>query len=120
MIEGSVNQISIPVDNFEQAKEFYEKVFRWEVDIQKYPNYAIVNWENSMSLGFYKSKNIVTGGPMLVFSVNNIDDTCEKIKEAGGEIVQQKHAMSDGNYGIVFKNVFGNRFRASGKSLTSL
>jgi len=116
MIEGEINQISIPVTDFEVAKEFYENLFGWEVDIELYkPNYAIVKWENTLSLGFYPSKNIITGGPMLIFSVASIDKSIELIKNGNGKILQDKHPMSEGQFGVVFQDPFANRFRLIGK-----
>ena len=116
MQNGEINQISIGVTDFQAAKKFFELVFQWTVDIEKYPNYAIVDWDNPMSLGFYKTENIITGGPMLVFSVNDIDTTITKVQEAGGEILQNKHPMSDNEFGCVFKDIFGNRYRLKGPS----
>ena len=62
MINGTINQISIPVTDFIKAKEFFEAVFNWNVDIEKYPNYAIVKWNNSMSLVLISSPSTHTRG----------------------------------------------------------
>ena len=115
MINGSINQISIPVSDYMKAKEFFEATFGWDVDIETYPSYAIVKWENDMSLGFYKSENIEPKGPMIVFSVRDIDLTIKNLVNSGGTILQEKHSMSDGEFGVVFKDIFGNRFRLKGK-----
>lgn len=117
MTEGTINQISIPVSDLKQAQQFYSTIFDWKIDAETYyPNYAAVKWDNQMDLGFYPVDEIKGGGPMLIFSVSDIDLFIERLLEVGGEVLREKHRMSTGEFGVVFRDIFGNRFRAQGMS----
>lgn len=113
-MNGKIIQIAIPVLNFEKAKEFYENVFGWEVDVDSFPTYALVKWKEKLSLGFFKADIMPKPGINMIFEVENIDQTVEKIRNQDGEIIQDIHKMGD-KLGVLFKDCFGNRFRLISK-----
>jgi predicted enzyme related to lactoylglutathione lyase len=109
-VNGKIIQVAIPVLDFEKAKEFYESVFGWEVDLDTYPNYALVKWDSEISLGFFKADIIPKPGINLIFEVVDIETTVSAIRENDGEIIQDIHKMGK-KYGALFIDSFGNRFR---------
>ncbi|OLS26606.1 MAG: hypothetical protein HeimC2_14450 [Candidatus Heimdallarchaeota archaeon LC_2] len=113
-MNGKIIQIAIPVLDYVKAKEFYENVFGWEVDIETFPNYALVKWEDTISLGFFKADIIPQPGINMIFEVNDIEKTVEEIKSKEGEIIKDVHKMGD-KLGVLFKDCFGNRFRLISK-----
>jgi predicted enzyme related to lactoylglutathione lyase len=115
-VNGKIIQIAIPVLDFAKAKEFYEAVFGWEVDVDTFPNYALVKWENEISLGFFKADVMPKPGINMIFEVTNIEESVNKIIEKEGEIIQDVHKMGN-KLGALFKDCFGNRFRLMSKDI---
>lgn len=113
-MNGKIIQIAIPVLDFDIAKKFYEKVFNWEVDVDSFPNYALVKWEDKLSLGFFKADVMPQPGINMIFEVEDIDKVVEEIKNQNGEIIKDIHKMG-AKLGVLFKDCFGNRFRLISK-----
>ncbi|MHA2098040.1 MAG: VOC family protein [Candidatus Kariarchaeaceae archaeon] len=116
-MNGKITQIAIPVLDFNKAKQFYEALFGWNVDIETFPNYALVKWESDLSLGFFKADVMPQPGINMIFEVDNIEDCTETIQQHEGEIIQDIHKMGD-KLGVLFKDCFGNRFRLISKETT--
>ena len=113
-MNGDIIQIAVPVLDFKKAKIFYEYVFKWDVDIESFPNYALVKWEKELSLGFFKADLIPQPGINIVFEVMDIEKTIEKIIKQEGVILKDTHKMGN-KLGALFKDCFGNRFRLISK-----
>ncbi|MCE7734035.1 MAG: hypothetical protein GPJ54_04095 [Candidatus Heimdallarchaeota archaeon] len=109
-MNGKITQIAIPVLDFEKAKQFYENVFGWEVDVDSFPNYALVKWEDKLSLGFFKADVMPQPGINMIFEVEDIDNAVQEIRKQNGDIIQEIHKMGD-KLAVLFKDCFGNRFR---------
>lgn len=115
-MNGKITQIAIPVLDFEKAKEFYENVFGWTVDTESFPNYALVKWENNLSLGFFLADIIPEPGINMIFEVEDIEQTVKDIVNQEGEIIKDSHKMGN-KLGALFKDCFGNRFRLISKGI---
>ncbi len=103
--------IELPVDDVSKAKEFYEKVFDWEVTIETgFEDYAFFREsEDGIGGAFQKAEKMLNEEMIIYISTDDIGKTFEKIIAAGGEIIQEKTKISDeyGFYGK-FKDSCGN------------
>jgi predicted enzyme related to lactoylglutathione lyase len=101
--------MEIPVSNIEKAKEFYEKVFNWQVTITG-NNYAFFkDAEDGIDGGFEVSDKKMRGEFILYISTESIEDKLKEIQEIGGKVVQEKAKISDEHgYYATFEDIFGN------------
>ncbi|MFX1505894.1 MAG: VOC family protein [Promethearchaeota archaeon] len=105
----TVNHVEIPVLDLKKAKEFYQTLFEWNVDLESFNNYGIVEIKNSASIGFYLVEKIPDHGINVVFEVENIEKKLKEIESAGGEIVREKYEIAPGvGFSAQFKDCFGN------------
>lgn len=113
----SVNHVEIPVLDLEIAKKFYQTIFEWNVDLESFNDYGLVEIQNSASIGFYLVKKIPDHGINVVFEVEDIDQKLEKIIEAGGEKIREKYEIAPGiGFSAQFKDCFGNELGLFAKS----
>ena len=113
---NAINWFEIPVNNFDKAKDFYEKVFNSELSVMEMgpTKMAMFPWEQggTGSTGaLVKAETYVPSyqGSMVYFSVDDIDGTLNKVNENGGKTLNPK--MNIGEYGFVahFEDCEGNR-----------
>ena len=90
----------IPADDLERAKEFYEKVFGWKM--KKWEGGEQEYWlietgpkeEMGINGGLMKRVKTVSGegasGFICTTDVKNLEETAEKVKQAGGKIVTDR------------------------------
>jgi predicted enzyme related to lactoylglutathione lyase len=85
-----IAHVEIPSTNLETSKEFYKKVFDWDLkDFGK--GYLLFNTHQGITIGMRKVEK-VTSGETTIFHVNVIDieDTLDKVKTAGGKVFREK------------------------------
>jgi uncharacterized protein len=118
-IMDKVNHFEIPVDDKKKAQEFYGKVFGWKFREEAEMDYTMVRTtevdENHMPKdvgaingGMYKRDENSAKNPVIVITVASLDETAEKIKESGGEIVREKVKVGEMGYYAQFKDCEGN------------
>ncbi len=113
-----VTHFEIPYDDEEKAKEFYEKVFSWKMQSMPEMNYTIVYTTETNENNMASSTNKINGGmfkksepnqtPVIVIDVQNIEETLEKIKQSGGEIITPTQEIGDMGLYAKFKDNQGN------------
>ncbi|NHJ40451.1 MAG: VOC family protein [Asgard group archaeon] len=112
-MECKITHIEIPVKNLKKAKEFYEEVFNWEVDIETgFPGYGFFKTgETGVGGAFDESDKKVSGDLLLYIEVEDIPTYSEKIITAGGKITKEKTEIG-GEMGFyaIFEDIFGNVF----------
>jgi predicted enzyme related to lactoylglutathione lyase len=94
-----VVHFEIPAENLERAKKFYGEIFGWKLN-QMGPemgNYVLAHTGPTDEQGMPEEKAFINGGlmkrdpsassPVLVMAVNDTDQTVEKVKKAGGNLV---------------------------------
>jgi predicted enzyme related to lactoylglutathione lyase len=116
-MKNKVVFFEIPASNFTQAKEFYEKVFDWKVQL----------WgdEGAMALttpvdkdhnptepggingGFYKRKSN-HDQPSFGVETGDIDRTLADIEKAGGKVITPKHSIGEWGFMADFADPEGN------------
>ena len=96
--------VEIPVNNMDRAKTFYGKTFGYEFQMQDMGESGA---SGALMLGpTYKPSY---DGTVVYFSVENIDETLNRVNIHGGRIVQPKKSI--GQYGSIafFEDLEGNR-----------
>ena len=107
----AVNHVEIPVLDLKKAKEFYETIFDWKVDLEAMPNYGLVELKDSASIGFFIVEKIPDHGVNVVFGVEDIDKKLAEITEAGGKVKREKYEISpEIGYSAQFLDCCGNEF----------
>jgi predicted enzyme related to lactoylglutathione lyase len=102
--------IEIPSTDFAKSKEFYEKLFGWEIEIDKEMNYAIWDAPEGPGGGFNPVKepcNYEEGCCLVYIMVESVDAKVSEIKRAGGTIITPKTPFGDYGWYAVFKDTAG-------------
>jgi uncharacterized protein len=116
-MKNKVVLFEIPASNFKQAKEFYEKVFDWKVELwgddgaMAYTT-AVDKDQNPTELGginggFYKRKS-KDDQPSLGVETGSIDKTLKAIEKAGGRVITPKHSIGEWGFMADFADPEGN------------
>jgi uncharacterized protein len=107
-----INHFEIPAKDKEAIKKFYGDIFGWQFQEMPEMNYTIIRTVEVDDQYMPKEPGAINGGmtvndqtakgPVLVITVDSIDDRLEKIKSAGGAVVMEKTAVGDmGQYARV-------------------
>jgi len=117
MMKNPVAFFEVPASDFKKAKEFYETVFDWKVEL----------WgdEGAMALttaadkdhnpiepggingGFYK-RTSKSDQPSFGVQTGSIDKTLQAIEKAGGTVITPKHAIGEWGFMADFADPEGN------------
>ena len=109
---GRVVHFEIVADDAERISKFYETVFGWKV--QKWDGpidywFLMTGDEKEPGIdgafGMRQSKDDLA---VNTIDVDSVDETIEKIKKSGGEIVRPKQAIPGVGYLAYFKDTEGN------------
>src|SRR5687768_5473646 len=105
-------KFEIPADNLQRARAFYKEVFGWSAMDLPF-NYVILDTDgkpvNPMaSSGGISPRNDFVKAPVLIIPVDSIDETAVKIKEAGGETLNDKQQVGDFGYSMYIKDTEGS------------
>jgi len=109
---SKIVHIEIPAPDLEKAKDFYEKIFGWQIQMMPEMDYAL--WsppgEEGVGGGFSKSYPVNKEGILIHIGVDDIDAKLADIEKAGGKIVKPKTKISD-EYGFFaeFSDISGNK-----------
>ena len=116
-MKNKVVLFEIPASDFRKAKEFYEKVFDWNVELwgdegamalttaaDKDYNLTELGGING---GFYKRKS-KDDHPSFGVETSSIDETLKAIEKAGGRVVTQKHSIGEWGFMADFADPEGN------------
>jgi len=110
-LEKKIVHIEIPVKDIQKAKDFYESIFNWEVQVDTgMPGYAFFKTgKEGVGGAFNQSENVAKGEIMLHIQAEDIPNMLKKIEEIGGKTIQEKTEIGNefGFYAI-FEDVFGN------------
>ncbi|MHA2272207.1 MAG: VOC family protein [Candidatus Hodarchaeales archaeon] len=106
---AKVNHVEIPVLDLEKAKAFFSTIFGWQVDLESFEGYGLVDIPDSVSIGLYKVEKIPDHGINVVFEVEDINQKLKEIEAQGGETLREKQEIApDVGYSAQFKDCFGN------------
>lgn len=94
--------MEIPVTDINRAKDFYEKLFGWQVQATPDPGYALFPGG-----GFRKVDRITRGGAINYVCVDNLENYIEKVKKLGGTVEINKEPAGPG-WCSLFTDLDGN------------
>ena len=111
-----VNWFEIPVDDLDRAKKFYESVLGVELKLGDMGSWKMAMFAGKQgepgasgtlmeSEGYTPSKD----GRLVYFSVEDIDDTLEKVKENKGKVLMPKKDIDEHGFIAHFEDCEGNR-----------
>jgi predicted enzyme related to lactoylglutathione lyase len=116
-MKNKVVMFEIPSSDFKKAKQFYETVFDWKVELwgdegamalttaaDKDYNPTEVGGING---GFYKRKS-KEDHPSMGVETNSIDTTLKTIEKAGGKVITAKHSIGEWGFMADFADPEGN------------
>jgi len=109
-----VVHFEIAANDPDKAATFYEEVFGWKITKWEGPQeYWLVETGNEQEPGINGGllrPNEIFSGTVITIDVPDIDVFIEKVKQHGGEIVVEKHAISGIGYNAYAKDVSGTLF----------
>jgi len=90
MAHQFIAHVEIPSTNLEASKDFYEKVFAWE--LKDFGNgYLLFNTHEGITIGLRKVKKVNSGDTTIFhIHVKDIEGTLDKVVSAGGKIFREK------------------------------
>lgn len=90
MAHQFIAHVEIPSTDLEASKEFYKKVFDW--DLKDFGNgYLLYNSHKGITIGLRKVKKVNSGDSTIFHvSVTDIEDVLDKVKTAGGKVFREK------------------------------
>jgi predicted enzyme related to lactoylglutathione lyase len=116
-MNNKVVMFEIPASDFKKAKQFYEAVFDWKVELwgdqgamalttaaDKDYNPTEVGGING---GFYKRKS-KDDHPSFGVETGSIDKTLKAIEKAGGKLITPKHSIGEWGFMADFADPEGN------------
>jgi predicted enzyme related to lactoylglutathione lyase len=81
-----IDYIELPIVDLIEAKSFYGSVFGWKF-VDYGPDYTSFN-DGRLDGGFRKEPKVQRGGPLIIIYSINLEHIKDKVKSAGGTIVQ--------------------------------
>lgn len=117
MKNNMVAWFEIPVSEMDRAKMFYETVFKIEISLQDIGGVQMAFFPANLeapgamgSLMKYESYIPSHEGTLIYFSSEDVQIELNRIKEAGGKILQEKAQISpEIGYMGLFEDTEGNR-----------
>jgi predicted enzyme related to lactoylglutathione lyase len=102
-MDHTIVHFEIPAENVEKLKQFYTGVFGWKIEKDPGPiEYWLIHTVPTDEKGMLQRPG-VNGGmfkkekpeqkPVNYISVENIDDSIEKVKKLGGKIITPKQEV---------------------------
>ena len=102
-MDHTIVHFEIPAENVEKLKQFYTGVFGWKIEKDPGPiEYWLIHTVPTDDKGMLQRPG-VNGGmfkkekpeqkPVNYISVENIDDSIEKVKKLGGKIITPKQEV---------------------------
>jgi uncharacterized protein len=116
-MKNKVVFFEIPASNFTKAKEFYEKVFDWKVELWGDDGAMALTTPvdkdqnpiepGGINGGFYKRKSN-HDQPSFGVETGDIDRTLAAIAKAGGKVITPKHSIGEWGFMADFADPEGN------------
>jgi len=108
MTNQFISHVEIPSTNLETSKEFYKKVFDWELkDFGK--DYLLFNTHQGITIGMRKVAKVNSGDTTIFhLQTEDIEAALDKIKTAGGKVYREKTVIPVFGWYALFLDNVGN------------
>ncbi|MEK6970452.1 MAG: VOC family protein [archaeon] len=111
-----INWIELPVRDMSRAKTFYETVLGVALTVQEMDGWRMATFpfekdQPGTSGGLIESKGYIPTreGPVIYFTVPNIDTVLEKVTQYGGRVVLPKRDIGEHGFMAHVVDTEGNR-----------
>lgn len=109
--------VEIPVNDMARAAAFYEEVFRKPIKVETMEDGCVMGWLPMSETGSGASGSLVKnkgyvptlGGIVIYFSDTNINETLERVRKNGGNVITEKTAIGQYGFYAWFEDTEGNR-----------
>jgi predicted enzyme related to lactoylglutathione lyase len=109
MAHGDITHIEIPVTDLTQAKDFYERLFGWEISASPgFEDYPMWRAPNQISGGALTQRAEGFTQPRSYVEVDSIDETLTRVRELGGTVLLEKTEISPTSWWAVLADADGN------------
>lgn len=118
VMAGQVVHFEIPTDNMDRAREFYREAFGWKLEPVPEMSYTMVTTAETDDEGMLKEPGAINGGmfpreesmtaPTVVINVDSIDQTLERVRTLGGQVVRERTPVADMGFSAYFRDPEGN------------
>ena len=107
---GSIVHIEITANDLARANKFYEEALGWKMEDSGMPGteYWLTNSEGDGIEGAIMPKTYREQPTIATVGVTDIDETIEKVKQAGGEIINEIHDIPGVGKHVYIKDTEGN------------
>lgn len=116
---GRVVHFEIPFDDGDRARAFYKDAFGWNLVHMPEMSYTMVSTGPTTEQGPPSEPGFINGGmldrseslsgsPVVVVDVEDIDAALAKIESLGGSTLQAKMPVGDMGFAAYFKDCEGN------------
>lgn len=105
-----INYVELPAADINAVKRFFENAFNWEFEDYG-PDYSAFS-NQGLDGGFFKSdmhSSTINGAALVIFYSEQLEDTQEKIINAGGNICKDIFSFPGGRR-FHFTDPNGNEF----------
>lgn len=111
-----VGWFEIPVTDMERARAFYEAVTRLPLEVHEVDE-MLMAWFPMSETGTGAAGSLVKGkwsipslsGTLIYFSTPNIDETLDRVKQNGGNVIAGKKSIGEYGFIAIFEDPEGNR-----------
>lgn len=108
--------VELPVKDIERALKFYAAVFEFEPqdiatdDVRRVSTMVNTEAGGGVGLSLTQTKNFDPGtkGPLVYLNTDGMEPYLERIRAAGGKIVEGKTSMGGFGYYALFEDTEGN------------
>ena len=116
---GRVVHFEVPFSDGDRARNFYQQVFGWQLNVIPEMNYTMVSTGPVAETGMPTEPGYIGGGmfqrdpafpqgPVITIDVPSIDDALATIQSLGGEAVGEKMPVGEMGFAAYFKDTEGN------------
>jgi len=116
---GRVVHFEVPFSDGDRARNFYQQVFGWQLNVMPEMNYTMVSTGPVAETGMPTEPGYIGGGmferdpsfpqgPVITIDVASIDDALATIRSLGGEAVGEKMPVGEMGFAAYFKDTEGN------------
>lgn len=106
---GKICYLEIPTDHIEHSSEFYRAVFDWNIRRRDDGTLAFDDTVNEVSGTWVTGRPASTEPGILIYvMVDNVEQTLEKVRAAGGDVVTPPEPQGPGEAIATFRDPAGN------------
>jgi hypothetical protein len=108
-MEHKICHFEIPAEDVEKIKDFYQKLFGWEIKKDEHMEYFLIKTGEGVGGGIMKKEN-PQQKPINYILVESVDEHAKKVQELGGRIMMEKQEIPSVGFHAIASDPEGNVF----------